>query len=381
MHVVILSRYGWMVLSFVLLVLHGVHANAAAFDIGLDGRTAYPASANERLGNLLRSSEGRQLTHDELEEFKAVLVKQGWPTYRTSGPQAIEVCGELLRRSGVDFEFQKYMFALLDQQVGDDIRPIAYARLADQAYAAHERVQLYGTLLRRDEGTLVVDPPIKSEGTMLFFRDFYGLPSLEEELRDSGDDTGRTSAMDDDGALSKQPPVYTRPDIRKLLGELIYEDQSLRGELHQALSKGDKAEIERIKTKIIESDKKSTAGIKQIFDKVGFPTREMVGIDGVSTAFLLVQHADADPEFQKKALALAEPLMKTRGMSRRQYAMLADRVALATGQPQIYGTQMELRDGTYVLQPTADLENLDQRRSEMALGPYQKMLDSANSDD
>ena len=106
----------------------------------------------------------------------------------------------------------------------------------------------------------------------------------------------------------------------------------------------------------------------------------MVGIDGVSTAFLLVQHADEDPEFQKRALALAEPLMQTRGMSRRQYAMLADRVALASDQPQIYGTQLRLENGKYVLQPTIDLENLDRRRQQMALGPYQAMLESANSD-
>ncbi|KAG1360470.1 hypothetical protein G6F61_014375 [Rhizopus arrhizus] len=90
----------------------------------------------------------------------------------------------------------------------------------------------------------------------------------------------------------------------------------------------------------------------------------MAGIDGVSRAFLLVQHADEDPAFQRRALELAKPLMESRGMSRRQYAMLADRVSPG-----------RRRAAT----PTSDLDGLDKRRSQMALGPYQAMLDSAKA--
>lgn len=377
-----LSKFRWSGVGvfLILMLAHSLQASAARFDIGLDGSQAHPAAVGERLGALLRGADGRQLNSAELDEFKAILLKHGWPTYRTSGPASIEVCGGLLKGSSLDFEFQKYMLALLDQQVGDDIRPAAYARVADQAYADHEGVQLYGTLHRRADGKLIADPPVKSEGTMLFFRDFYGLPTLEEELAEAAGSQGGPSSIDYDGSLSQPSAVYTRPDIRKLLGDLIHPDQSLRHALNKARAEGDSARVEEIKAKIAESDRKAMHQIKRVFDEVGFPTREMVGIDGVSTAFLLVQHADEDPEFQRRALALAEPLMKTRGMSRRQYAMLADRVALASDQPQIYGTQMTLENGAYVLQPTIDLENLDRRRREMALGSYQKMLERANSD-
>ncbi|WP_254574419.1 DUF6624 domain-containing protein [Stenotrophomonas acidaminiphila] len=373
-------RWRGMGAFLIFLLAQSFQTSAATFDIGLDGSQAHPANVGERLDALLRDADGRQLNRAELDEFKAILVKHGWPTYRTSGPASIEVCAGLLKRSGLDFDFQKYMLAVLDQQVGDDIRPAAYARIADQAYTAHEGVQLYGTLHRRVEGKVVADPPVKSEGTMLFFRDFYGLPSLEEELAESTGSADASSSMDYDGSLSQPSAVYTRPDIRKLLGELIDPDQSLRHALSKARAEGDSARVEELQAKIAEADRENTRKIKQVFDEVGFPTREMVGIDGVSTALLLVQHADEDPEFQKRALTLAEPLMKTRGMSRRQYAMLTDRVALASGHPQIFGTQMMLENGTYVLQPTLDLENLDRRRREMALGPYRKMLESANSD-
>lgn len=380
MHTLAKFRWRGMGMFLIFLLAQSLQASAATFDIGLDGSAAHPANIGERLDALLRDSGGRQLTGAELDEFKALLIKHGWPTYRTSGAASIEVCGGLLKRSGLDFEFQKYMLALLDQQVGDDIRPAAYARIADQVYAAHEGIQLYGTLQRRVDGKVIADPPVKSEGTMLFFRDFYGLPTLEEELAESAGGTGSPSPIDYDGSLSQPSAVYVRPDIRRLLGELIYPDQSLRQALNKAQAEGDSVRVEEMKAKIAEADRENLRQVKQVFDEVGFPTREMVGIDGVSTAFLLVQHADEDPEFQKRALALAEPLMKTRGMSRRQYAMLADRVALASDQPQIYGTQMRRENGKYVLQPTIDLENLDRRRQQMALGPYQTMLESANSD-
>ncbi len=95
---------------------------ASAFDIGLDGKSPYPAHSRDHILELQRNSDGRSLRRDELDAFKAVLVQQGWPTYRTSGPALIDAAGKLLERSGLDFEFQEYMLRVLDQQVGDDIR-------------------------------------------------------------------------------------------------------------------------------------------------------------------------------------------------------------------------------------------------------------------
>lgn len=355
----------------VLLLLTPLCAAARTFDIGLDGKTPYPQSSRDQILDIQSASEGRSLHANELDAFKAILTRQGWPTYRTSGPALIDASGKLLERAGLDVEFQKYMLRVLDQQVGDDVRPAVYARLADRIHASHSATQLYGTLHQQSGAVRAVDPPIASLGAMLFFRDFYGLPSLEEELA--------SESVDYTTSLSQPPATYSRPDIRTLLGELIQPDQSLRAALSDARKKGDTAAVDKLKEQIAASDQEGLRKIKQVFDDVGFPTREMVGIDGVSTAFLLVQHADEDPDFQKRALQLATPLLETRGMSRRQYAMLADRVALASGGPQLYGTQMTLKNGTYVLQPTTDMDGLDKRRLSMALGPYQQMLDRANS--
>lgn len=292
---------------------------ASTFDIGLDGKSPYPEHSRDQILELQRNSDGRMLLRDELDAFKAVLVEQGWPTYRTSGPALIDAAGKLLGRSGLDCEFQKYMLRVLDQQVGDDIRPAIYARLADRIHASHNSSQLYGTLQQRLDDVATVDPPVASLGSLLFFRDFYGLPSLEEDLASGG--------IDYEVTLSQPPATYTWPDIRTLLGELIQPDQSLRAALSAARSKGVSAKVELLKEEIAASDREGLRRIKQVFEGVGFPTRDMAGIDGVSRAFLLVQHADEDPALQRRALELAKPLMESRGMSRRQYAMLADRVS------------------------------------------------------
>jgi hypothetical protein len=60
-------------------------------------------------------------------------------------------------------------------------------------------------------------------------------------------------------------------------------------------------------------------------------------------------------------------------------AMLADRIAVRRGQPQMYGTQAKLVEGKLVLDPIADSANVDARRARIGLPPlavYMKMLDS-----
>jgi hypothetical protein len=47
-------------------------------------------------------------------------------------------------------------------------------------------------------------------------------------------------------------------------------------------------------------------------------------------------------------------------------------VRLAAGKPQIYGTQVEVKDGEVVLKPVKERSNLDARREEVGLPPWEK---------
>ncbi len=80
----------------------------------------------------------------------------------------------------------------------------------------------------------------------------------------------------------------------------------------------------------------------------GFPGKSLVGAEGASAAWLIAQHSSHDRGFQRGFLSLMEVALAAGEAEPRHYAHLIDRVRLASGQPQVYGTQYQ-RDGQYIL--------------------------------
>ena len=102
-----------------------------------------------------------------------------------------------------------------------------------------------------------------------------------------------------------------------------------------------------------------------------------MGEDGANAAWLLVQHADADSQFQRKCLDLMAKLPKGE-VSQVQFGFLTDRVLLAEGKKQIYGTQFHAVDGKLQPRPLEDEANVDKRRADIGLRPladYAKALE------
>lgn len=114
--------------------------------------------------------------------------------------------------------------------------------------------------------------------------------------------------------------------------------------------------------KLQSIQKHNLAEIKAIVAKHGFPTIAQVGTPGAWAAWDLVQHADSDRAFQKKALALAKPLLERREIPGEAYAYLVDRVRVAEGREQVYGTQVHLVGNELVMRPAENPASLDARR-------------------
>ena len=76
----------------------------------------------------------------------------------------------------------------------------------------------------------------------------------------------------------------------------------------------------------------------------------MVGGDGEHAAWLLAQHADSDPEFQRICLDLVTQAVACGEALPTELAYLTDRVLLAEGKPQEYGTQFKGHKGRWVPQ-------------------------------
>ncbi|HLQ57424.1 MAG TPA: zinc ribbon domain-containing protein [Streptosporangiaceae bacterium] len=148
-----------------------------------------------------------------------------------------------------------------------------------------------------------------------------------------------------------------KPDLRFELLRRAERDQAARG-------KG-----EPDWESVVAVDAENLAWLMRVVAEVGWPGRSMVGEDGAHAAWLLAQHADRDPAFQRRCLDLLTEATDRDEASSAELAYLTDRVLLAESQPQEYGTQFTGREGRWAPRRLRDPENLDERRAAMSLGP------------
>lgn len=116
-------------------------------------------------------------------------------------------------------------------------------------------------------------------------------------------------------------------------------------------------------------DKKHTQQLKLIIAEHGWPTIPLVGAEASIDAWLVVQHADHDPLFQKECLALMKTL-PTDEISLRNIAYLEDRILVGEQKTQLYGTQFQGSGTNLKPQPIKDRVNLDKRRKLIELEPF-----------
>ena len=155
------------------------------------------------------------------------------------------------------------------------------------------------------------------------------------------------------------------PEVRTQLLAMVDVDQAQRFAWIDADKRNaGSAEQAPLLAAMMDGDKQRTSALHAIVDKLGWPSKSQVGDDGAHAAWLLVQHADQDPDFAKRALGLMEPLVKTGEVDARDYAYLYDRVAVHDDRPQRYGTQF--KDG--YPNPIEDEAHVDERRAAIGLG-------------
>ncbi|HEV2970514.1 MAG TPA: DUF6624 domain-containing protein [Pirellulales bacterium] len=180
-----------------------------------------------------------------------------------------------------------------------------------------------------------------------------------------------------------QPDNVTEPELRRELLERFKTDQEVRnreinwasehGANVEALSKDklsaeERTIFEKITAECEKVDGENTKWLMQVIDERGWPTIAMVGKDGANAAWLLVQHADHNRKFQRKCLDLMAKLPKGE-VSQSNLAYLTDRVLLAEGKKQRYGTQFTNDDGKFQPSSLEDETNVDKRRAEVGLEP------------
>lgn len=161
-----------------------------------------------------------------------------------------------------------------------------------------------------------------------------------------------------------------------VLDSIYQEDQKYRAEIDEIEEKhGVNSEEINAHWKIInEKDSINLIKIKKILDERGWLGPDIVGNQGNSTLFLVIQHADL--ETQEKYLPMMREAVTEGNASAGSLALLEDRVALRKGEKQIYGSQVK-RDqetGEYYVMPLIDPDNVDERRAEVGLGPIENYI-------
>jgi hypothetical protein len=181
-------------------------------------------------------------------------------------------------------------------------------------------------------------------------------------------------------ACAGDPAAIRLPELRAELLERKTRDQEVRPKNLLELSPEAQREVAQRAAAV---DAENTARMRAIVEQYGWPTKAMVGSDGASAAWLLVQHADRDPEFQARCLPLLQAAAERGEVPKSGMAFLTDRVLRASGKPQVYGTQYDsvhdadgkpLRDAAgriqYLPPRVIDPGHLDERRRSVGLGPW-----------
>jgi len=191
-----------------------------------------------------------------------------------------------------------------------------------------------------------------------------------------------------------KPAPVKEPKLRGELLNRIKSDQDVRKAFTQFMrdhgpvapgtpinqNKEKMAEFEKITDRMKSIDADNTKWLKGVIERHGWLGESLVGRDGANAAWLLVQHADADPKFQRHCLDLMAKLPPGE-VSRSELAYLTDRVLLAEGKKQKYGTQCMFADGKWKPRPLEDEANVDKRRAEVGLPPlaeYLKLIEQHN---
>ncbi len=175
-------------------------------------------------------------------------------------------------------------------------------------------------------------------------------------------------------AIVKANKEFKEKDLDKplvaKLGKIYTEDQKYRKEINGIKEKyGWKSDEMTAHWKIIhEKDSINLIEVQKILDTKGWLGKDVIGRQGNSTLFLVIQHSDID--IQLKYLPMMRDAVKKGNASPSSLALLEDRVALRQGKRQIYGSQIHSDKETqekYVA-PLIDPKNVNKRRAEVGLG-------------
>jgi hypothetical protein len=176
------------------------------------------------------------------------------------------------------------------------------------------------------------------------------------------------------------PPDQDITWLRAKLANMAALDQLARailaGPQLRELAADDRQILDHALTaRLKEVDAMNRVTLSALVKTHGWFTIDRYGAQTDHDAWLIVQHADADPDFQRQMLTLLEPLAARGATDPKNFAYLFDRVAVSWNDSsqrklQRFGTQGQCSGpGAWEPLPVEDPEHLEERRAQAGLEP------------
>lgn len=173
---------------------------------------------------------------------------------------------------------------------------------------------------------------------------------------------------DEETHLTVEPDMNAA--LRDELLAMKTEDLRVRAELDAAglLENGYHSRMEAV-------HRRNAARLREIIAAHGWTGTRLVGEEGADAAWLIVQHAIGEPDFQRFCLRLLQTATVDGDVPPWQAAYLEDRIRMFEGRPQRYGTQFDIGDdGLPTPYEIEDPDHVDDRRRAVGLEPLADRL-------
>ena len=171
----------------------------------------------------------------------------------------------------------------------------------------------------------------------------------------------------------KDEENYNKPLVRQL-DSIYVEDQSSRIRMDTIREQHgfDSTEMKNLIAIMNEKDSINLIKVKSILDQYGWLGTDIIGEQGNTTLFLVIQHADL--KTQERYLPMMQDAVKNGRAEGSHLALLIDRIEMQNGRPQTYGSQIN-GDTIYEI---LDEVNVNKRRAEVGLEPLEEYAKQFN---
>jgi len=166
-----------------------------------------------------------------------------------------------------------------------------------------------------------------------------------------------------------------------ILDSVLISDQEYRWGIHlqpKAIQEKMQKAIKENEEKIKVTDKRNIKIVTEILDKYGFLGPKDIGMKGYFALVFTMQHADKD--IQKRYLPLFYNAVQQEKLIPLHFAMLADRVAVLHGAPQMYGTQISFSRKSADVLPLLNPDSVEVWRKRVGMEPLGSYLKKINAD-